>query len=124
MEPDSLTRLCGRAYFFDRHGPLFLCRVGATAVFVRLLKLTARRAGIGHVSAHDLRRTHITLALDNGAPLQDMQAQDGHANTSTTQRYAQLSDARTMRLRDVDTIHFDVLFLIGQKEFIGTNLGW
>ena len=76
------------------------------------------------MSAYDLRRTHIALALNNGAPLQDMQAQDGHANTSTTLRYAQPSAARTMRLRDVDTIHFDVLFLIGQKEFIGTNLGW
>ena len=36
---------------------------------VRLLKLSSERADIGHLSAHDLRRTHITLALDRGAPL-------------------------------------------------------
>ena len=41
---------------------------------VRMLKIAVERSGVGHISAHDLRRTHITLALDNGAPLQDMQA--------------------------------------------------
>ncbi len=66
---------------------------------VRVLSLSGARAGIGQLSAHDLRRTHITLALDNGAPLQDMQAQAGHANASTTLRYAQPSDAKSRRLR-------------------------
>ena len=65
--------------------PRFATDVPMSAqTIVRLLELTARRAGIGHVSAHDLRRTHITLALDNGAPLQDMQAQAGHANPAST----------------------------------------
>ena len=66
---------------------------------VRLLKLSSQRAGIGHLSAHDLRRTHITLALNNNAPLQDMQAQAGHANPSTTLLYAQPSDAKDRRAR-------------------------
>ena len=66
---------------------------------VRLLSLSSARAGIGHLSAHDLRRIHITQALDNGAPLQDMQAQAGHANPSTTLRYAQASDAKSGRER-------------------------
>ncbi|MCY4061901.1 MAG: site-specific integrase [Chloroflexi bacterium] len=66
---------------------------------VRLLKLSSQRAGIGHLSAHDLRRTHITLALDRGAPLQDMQAQAGHANPSTTLLYAQPADAKDRRTR-------------------------
>ena len=80
--------------------PRFATDVPMSAqTIVRLLELTARRAGIGHVSAHDLRRTHITLALDNGAPLQDMQAQAGHANPSTTLRYAQPSDAKSRRKR-------------------------
>ena len=66
---------------------------------VRLLGLSSERAGIGHLSAHDLRRTHITLALDNQAPLQDMQAQAGHANPSTTLLYAQPADAKDRRQR-------------------------
>ena len=53
---------------------------------MRMLKIAVERSGAAHISAHDLRRTHITLALDNGAPLQDMQAQAGHANASTTLR--------------------------------------
>lgn len=66
---------------------------------VRVLSLSSTRAGIGHLSAHDLRRTHITLALNSGAPLQDMQAQAGHANAATTLLYAQPADAKSRRLR-------------------------
>ena len=44
----------------------------SSQTIVRLLKLSSERAGIGHLSAHDLRRTHITAALDKGASLQDM----------------------------------------------------
>ena len=80
--------------------PRFATDVPMSAqTIVRLLSLSSGRAGIGHLSAHDLRRTHITLALDNGAPLQDMQAQAGHANPSTTLRYAQPSDAKSRRAR-------------------------
>ena len=71
----------------------------SSQTIVRLLKLSSERAGIGHLSAHDLRRTHITLALNSGAPLQDMQAQAGHANPSTTLLYAQPSDAKSRRER-------------------------
>ena len=71
----------------------------SSQTIVRLLKLSSERAGIGHLSAHDLRRTHITLALARGAPLQDMQVQAGHANPSTTLRYAQPSEAKTRRGR-------------------------
>ena len=80
--------------------PQFLSdkRMSAQTI-VRVLSLSSARAGIGHASAHDLRRTHITLALNSGAPLQVMQAQAGHANPSTTLRYAQPSDAKSRRLR-------------------------
>ena len=66
---------------------------------VRMLKIAVERSGVGHISAHGLRRTHITLALDNGAPLQDIQAQAGHGNASTTLRYAQAADAKARRER-------------------------
>ena len=65
----------------------------------RVLVVANKRTGIGHLSAHDLRRTHITLALENGALLQDMQAQAGHASASTTMLYAMPSDAKTRRER-------------------------
>ena len=64
---------------------------------MRVVARTAELAGLGNLAPHDLRRTHITLALDNGAPLQDMRAQAGHANPSTTLRYAQPSDANRER---------------------------
>ena len=87
------TMTAGRSPKFEADTPM------SAQTIVRLLQLSSRRAGIGHLSAHDLRRTHITLALDNGAPLQDMQAQAGHANPSTTLRYAQPSDAKSRRAR-------------------------
>ena len=87
------TMTAGRNPKFESDTPM------SAQTIVRLLSLSSARAGIGHLSAHDLRRTHITLALDNGAPLQDMQAQAGHANPSTTLRYAQPSDAKSRRER-------------------------
>ena len=87
------TMRAGRSPQFESDKPM------SAQTIVRLLSLSSKRAEIGHLSAHDLRRTHITLALDNGAPLQDMQAQAGHANASTTLRYAQPSDAKSRRKR-------------------------
>ena len=87
------TMTVGRSPRFETDIPM------NAQTIVRLLTLTAKRARIGHLSAHDLRRTHITLALDSGAPLQDMQAQAGHANASTTLLYAQPSDAKSRRER-------------------------
>lgn len=59
----------------------------------------AKAAGTGHISPHDLRRTHITLALESGAGLPDMQAQAGHARAETTLRYAQAVDAKARKAR-------------------------
>lgn len=60
---------------------------------------TAKLADVGHISPHDLRRTHITTALDNGATLADMQAQAGHSRGETTLRYAQAIQAKARRGR-------------------------
>ena len=48
---------------------------------------------------HEMRRTHITRALENGTPLADMQAQAGHANGATTLIYAQSAQAKARRIR-------------------------
>ena len=54
---------------------------------------------------HDLRQTHITIALNGGATVADMQAQAGHVNAATTLLYAQGHDAQQRRRR----IYFPVV---------------
>lgn len=58
---------------------------------------TAISAGLGKLAAHDLRRTLITIGLESGGHVKDLQDQAGHASAATTLRYAQASDARKRR---------------------------
>lgn len=58
---------------------------------------TAKAAGLGKVAAHDLRRTLITIGLDSGGHIRDLQEQAGHSDAATTLQYAQASDARKRR---------------------------
>lgn len=54
----------------------------------RLLRKYAKAAGLDHgYSAHSMRATFITTALSNGASLEDVQRDVGHANPSTTKLY-------------------------------------
>jgi integrase/recombinase XerD len=72
-------------------GPVFLAadgrrldRHGAG----RIVRRTARRAGIGKiVTPHTLRHAFITAALDAGVPLRDVQEAASHADPRTTMRY-------------------------------------
>lgn len=54
----------------------------------RALKL----AGIGHARIHDLRHQFATSAVKAGVSLYNVQGLLGHANSSTTQRYAHHTD--------------------------------
>jgi integrase/recombinase XerD len=57
-------------------------------VIDRLLRKYARRIGLERgYSAHSMRATFITTALDNGASLEDVQSAAGHADPSTTKLY-------------------------------------
>jgi integrase len=57
-------------------------------VIDRVLKKYARHIGLGRgYSAHSMRATFITTALDNGASLEDVQSAAGHADPSTTKLY-------------------------------------
>jgi len=69
--------------------------ISAQAVY-RAVKHTEKMSGI-LFSPHDTRRTHTTAALTGGAPLADVQAQLGHAQGSTTLRYAKPVDAANRR---------------------------
>src|SRR6185312_2454065 len=54
----------------------------------RIVRTTARRAGIGKpVTPHTLRHAFITAALDAGAPLRDVQEAASHADPRTPMRY-------------------------------------
>lgn len=44
-------------------------------------------AGLGHVSPHDLRRTAITRALDQGLSYREVQLMSDHADPKTLMRY-------------------------------------
>ena len=74
-------------------GPLFATRHGhriAPKAVWELVRRTARAAGLASwskLSPHSLRHTAITLALDAGAPLRDVQDFAGHRDARTTRRY-------------------------------------
>lgn len=54
----------------------------------RILKKYAKRVGLPHsFSAHSMRATFITTALQNGASLEDVQRDVGHADPTTTKLY-------------------------------------
>lgn len=54
----------------------------------RILRKYAARAGLDRgYSAHSMRATFITTALDKGASLEDVQRDVGHADPSTTKLY-------------------------------------
>jgi integrase/recombinase XerD len=83
----------------DLEGPLFRPvrdnRKGLEArrplhpeVIDRILRKHARSIGLDRgYSAHSMRATFITTALDNGASLEDVQSAAGHADPSTTKLY-------------------------------------
>ena len=54
----------------------------------RAIRRLSRAADITkHISPHTLRHTAVTLALDAGVPLRDVQDMAGHADPRTTRRY-------------------------------------
>jgi integrase/recombinase XerD len=83
----------------DLEGPLFRPvrdnRTGLDArrplhpdVIDRILRKYARHIGLERgYSAHSMRATFITTALENGASLEDVQSAAGHADPSTTKLY-------------------------------------
>lgn len=69
----------------------------------RLLRRLARQVGIRkRISPHSLRHTFVTLALDAGATLRDVQTAAGHADPKSTFYYDRarhnLDRAATYRL--------------------------
>jgi integrase len=61
---------------------------------------TLKRAGIVDFRIHDLRHTHASIAINNGASLYEVQHLLGHSQTKTTSRYAHLADETLRRVSD------------------------
>jgi site-specific recombinase XerD len=71
-------------------GPLFATRTGRRMdrhAALKVVRRLAREGGIEVVSPHSLRHGFVTLALDAGVPLRDVQDAAGHADPRTTRRY-------------------------------------
>ena len=78
-----------------RHG--LIEKRGITPSAIRLrLKQHAERAGIEHCSPHDLRRTFVSMLLDEGTDITTVGKMAGHANVQTTARYDR-RDERTAK---------------------------
>lgn len=83
----------------DRDGPLFrpvrqswraesLRRHLDPDMIDRVVRKYVREIGLNHgFSAHSMRATFITRALDNGASLEEVQRAAGHADATTTKLY-------------------------------------
>ena len=72
-------------------GPLLLANDGGSLnrfQGIRVVRRLCRAAQITkHITPHSLRHTAVTLALDAGVPLRDVQDMAGHADPRTTRRY-------------------------------------
>jgi site-specific recombinase XerD len=78
--------------------PLLATRSGGRldrAGAARQLKRVARRAlpGRRDISPHTLRHGYVTLSLDAGVPLRDVQDGAGHSSADTTRRYDRARNA-------------------------------
>ena len=71
-----------------KHGRIIRDGQGMTdqAVMLRVIE-RSRRAGLGKVTPHDLRRSFVTLLLESGADVLSVQRLAGHASATTTATY-------------------------------------
>lgn len=85
---DSLYYLMEDNPYDDVDSPLFQTRTGGRFHRADAHKLLRR---LGNTHPHALRHAFITLSLEAGAPLHEVQDAAGHSDPRTTQRY---NDAR------------------------------
>lgn len=78
-------------------GPLLA--LSDRGIYEALYRLT-RRAGLANVTPHDLRRTMVSRALDNGADLAAVARMVGHSSPRTTMRYDRRGDRSLRQIAD------------------------
>ena len=67
---------------------------------VKAFKRVLKVAGIIDFRIHDLRHTHASIAINNGASLYEVQHLLGHSQAVTTARYAHLADDTLRKVSD------------------------
>ncbi len=91
--PPAVTRAVDTLLDGRTEGPVFRTRTGARwqpSGAYRVVRRLARDAAVpnfARVHPHALRHTAVTLALDSGANLVDVQDMAGHSDPRTTRRY-------------------------------------
>lgn len=104
LPPDTISILHRYMKHYDiSSGPLWRShsrrnpggRLTPTSIY-RIVRETALKAGLPDIGAHTLRHTGCTLAIDNGASLQQVQTHARHKQIETTMVYVHQRD----RLRD------------------------
>jgi integrase/recombinase XerD len=87
------TRLRNGEGWTATTGPLFLNTVGRRMIrgsaraVLRKLAAEAAPTKVDTLHPHDLRNAFVTLSLDAGVPLRDVQDSAGHLSSDTTRRY-------------------------------------
>jgi integrase/recombinase XerD len=61
-------------------------------------------SGVGKLSPHDLRRTAITLALDQGLSYRQVQMMSGHRDPKTVMRYDH--NRENLDLNAINFLHY------------------
>jgi site-specific recombinase XerD len=79
--------------YFQLYQDLRLVGIGCVGVM-------ASDSGGFNFRIHDLRHTHASIAINNGASLYEVQHLLGHSQTKTTSRYAHLADDTLRRVSD------------------------
>jgi integrase len=103
---------------FKQTGPLFMALIGndrlsgnhlRTGTVLSIIKKTGKKAGLGNVSPHDLRRGFITYLIDAGGDIITVGRLAGHNSPLSTEKYDRRPEstkrktAKLLRLDRKDT---------------------
>jgi integrase len=75
-----------------------------------------KKAGIPDVRIHDLRHNFASLLVNNGRSLYEVQKLLGHADISTTQRYAHLSQDTLKDATEIVSLSLESDGVVGDEQ--------
>jgi integrase/recombinase XerD len=77
----------------------------STRMIGKIVKKYADYAGLGHLSPHDLRRTAITRALDQGFSIREVQMMSGHKDVRSLMKYDH--GRENLEKNPINRLHYD-----------------
>ena len=75
-----------------------------------------KQAGIPDVRLHDLRHNYASLLVNHGRSLYEVQKLLGHADISTTQRYAHLSQDTLKDATEIVSLSLESDGVVGDEQ--------